>query len=314
MELMVARADVVLQSRLWEAARKEVNAQIVLKMELREGVAARSTKLLQLSAKHLDLIDKLSRLNSLHAPGAIALVDLTSVAGARERPAKRAKKTRTCKEAFSTHFTAAFSALLTERDDPENYFEALTLEDQRILGLAAETKVCGKSWRDYEKINVTAKATLKDCWRELIIAAYKRVAALEAEFAQAKVTHAELVDISAWPGTYASKAQADFEGTKVRLDEDEQAPKMPSANSSDAWKQPVESAKAAEERLLQLTKTSSQAQLLEGEVSFLRAQIRMCIKTCDDAIRLAAEQSHRSRKLKARISILKDELDSLKQK
>lgn len=52
----------------------------------------------------------------------------------------------------------------------------------------------------------------------------------------------------------------------------------------DAWKQSVESNKAAEVALCQQKDVSSQAQLLEGEVSFLKTQMSGCIKTDDDAV------------------------------
>lgn len=91
-----------------------------------------------------------------YVPDAALSDDLKVVARACERPAKRAKMTRLCKETFSTPLIAAFSALLIERDDLENRCEVLTLKPQCIFGLVADTKNLREKLADCEKTDATA--------------------------------------------------------------------------------------------------------------------------------------------------------------
>lgn len=87
-----------------------------------------------------------------------------------------------------------------------------------------------------------------------------------------------------------------------------------SASLDEVWKQSEESAKVVERASRQLTELLCQAQLLDGEVSFLKTQMSECIKKRDDATIPATEQSRQSRILDARISLSEDELESLKRK
>lgn len=76
-----------------------------------------------------ELNDEIHRVRSRHAAVATLLDDLKSVAGAYERPAKRATITRLCEAFFTVSSTVAFSALLTETDHLKNCCEALALEN-----------------------------------------------------------------------------------------------------------------------------------------------------------------------------------------
>lgn len=144
-ELKVAKADVVLQSGLPEAAQKDMDAQTAKCAELQEQLATTNTKFLQLLTKHGKLNSELSLVKMQHAAGADVSNSLMSVGEARERSATLAKRTRLCKGSFTTPSTVSFSALLTERDDFEKCYEALTLENHCVPGLAAAAKeLCEK--------------------------------------------------------------------------------------------------------------------------------------------------------------------------
>lgn len=87
---MAAQASVVLQSRFWEAARKEIEAQTVEIIKIQELLVAKAANQFQSPAKYGELTDKFSRVNLQYAIGGTVSDDLKLVAGACERPAKRA--------------------------------------------------------------------------------------------------------------------------------------------------------------------------------------------------------------------------------
>lgn len=116
-----------------------MDAQAAKLAELQEQLVLANVELLRLSAQHGELNDELNRVKSQYGAGATVSDDLRLVAGACERPAKRAKKTQSCKESSTTPSTAESPAALTEKDDLKNCSEVLTLENQCISGLVAET-------------------------------------------------------------------------------------------------------------------------------------------------------------------------------
>lgn len=122
-----------------------------------EQLAAKGAELLQRSAKHVVLTVESSRLKLQSAAGFTVSEDLKLVAGARERPEKRAKETRRCKEAFAKPSTAAFLALLAERDGFETCCKELTLENQCTLEVAAEAKELHEKVAKHKEIDAAAK-------------------------------------------------------------------------------------------------------------------------------------------------------------
>lgn len=72
--------------------------------------------------------------------GTTALNDGKSVAYSCKSLNERARVAHQCKESSTAPSTAAFSALLAEREDYKNRFEALTIRNQRNPGLALEAK------------------------------------------------------------------------------------------------------------------------------------------------------------------------------
>lgn len=106
---------------------------------------------MELCAKNGDLADKVSQLKMPNAAGGIVLDHRKSVAGSCERPLKRAKVARSCKNSFTTPFTVALLALLAERETHKNCCEALILKNQCILGLAAEAMDLRKELAELEK-------------------------------------------------------------------------------------------------------------------------------------------------------------------
>lgn len=97
-KLKTPQADVFLQPALPEAAPNKMDAQTTEMKELQELLEAKSAKLLQLSARHGDMADKLRRVKSQNAAGATVSNDLKSTVEACEHPTNRSKMTSQCKE------------------------------------------------------------------------------------------------------------------------------------------------------------------------------------------------------------------------
>lgn len=91
-ELKSAEAGVVLQSRFRDDTQEDMDFQTAELAELYEQLATTNPMLWQLSPKHSKLNVEPGDLKSQHAASVSVLDDLTSAAGARERPAKRAKR------------------------------------------------------------------------------------------------------------------------------------------------------------------------------------------------------------------------------
>lgn len=138
--LKAAEAAVALRLTFSEAAREDLDTHTAKIAKLQKQLSAKSAELLQRSAKHIEPTDKSSRVKSQIAAGASVLNNLKSVAGNCERLNKRPRVTRQCAGLSTTLHTAAFSALLDEREDYKNCCETLGTESHCIPGLAAEAK------------------------------------------------------------------------------------------------------------------------------------------------------------------------------
>lgn len=68
---------------------------------------------------------------------------------------------RSCKESYTTPSTAPCLALPTETGDPKNRCEALALENQCILGIAAEAKELQRNLADRKKAEAMKKMLQK---------------------------------------------------------------------------------------------------------------------------------------------------------
>lgn len=110
----MAQADLSLQSALCESAREEADTQAVEMLALHGQLAAKSTKLLQLSSKHVMLTYELSHVKLQSVARHTVPRNLKLVAEACKRPAKRAKPTRRCEHFSAIPYTAVFSVRLAE--------------------------------------------------------------------------------------------------------------------------------------------------------------------------------------------------------
>lgn len=245
----------------------------------------------QLSAKHDDPTSELGRVKTQYVAGATVSDGLKSVAGACSKPAKRAKMTCQCKESSTTPLKALFLALLAERDDFENCSGTLTIENQCIPGLAAETKRAREKLAGYKISYLVAKSFQSGRGKKRTAPVKKRVVAIEAELAEAKAVHARPVGISAQSGADASLTRADLEFLKDRPGKGKQEVKLASANLDEAWKQKGESDKAMDEALRHLTEISSQDQLVGSKASSLKSQMGRRTRTGDDTTSSATEQN-----------------------
>lgn len=111
--------------------------------------------------------------------------DPKSTAGNYERPNNRVRVTHPSKESSTTTFSAACSALLTERENYKNCFEDLTIKKQCLSGLVAKTKELEDKLVDREKTDSASKTTLKG-HKKRATASDKRVATLEIKLANDK--------------------------------------------------------------------------------------------------------------------------------
>lgn len=159
-------------------------------------------------AKHSELTDKLCRVKSRSAAAATILHNQKSVVGNCERPRKRARVTRLCKESFSTSSTAVLSALLAEPESYKNFCEGLTFENKCIPGLAAEVKELQRKLADRKKAKAASITAPKGRGRKRAAATDKRAATLKTELANAKALHSRLVEVATRSELDASKARA----------------------------------------------------------------------------------------------------------
>lgn len=82
-----------------------------------------------------------------------------SAAGEDERPANRAKVSCGSEDSNGTTSSAAYSALLVERDEFKSCLKALMLENQCVLRIAEEAgKLCAKV-ANIKNSNVSKKRT-----------------------------------------------------------------------------------------------------------------------------------------------------------
>lgn len=114
-----------------------------------------------------------------------------------ERPAKLAKATRWCKNFSDSSSTAAFSALFVEQDEFKSRCRALSLEKQRMLRLAAETKGLRVKVTKSGKIVAVMKNTSKCRRNKRSTAASREMIPREAQVAQAVASHAQLFNLAA---------------------------------------------------------------------------------------------------------------------
>lgn len=232
--MKAAEDIVVLKTGLRVAGWEEMNAQIAEVAKLQEQLAVTVAELLQLLAKYGGLSDGLRVVRLQPAAGTTVSANLKSAAGRCERFAQSAKMTRPCKESSTTASKAAFSALLTERDDLKNCCEASTLENQRTSKYASETKELRRKLADRELTKALAKVTQKGRGRRHATAACMQVIALVTLLAEAKKARAQLVDISTQSETDVGKARADPESCRVRPGKVKQSSKITSAILDDA--------------------------------------------------------------------------------
>lgn len=188
-----------------------MDAQFVEMAKLPELLAAKNSIIMQLLAKHGELTNKVNLVKTQHASGATVSDDLSPVARAYTRHSQHASMARLCKESLTTPPTASLLSLLAEKDNRENYCEALTLESQCIPGLSPRQTSC-------ERLEVREKtdSSPNSCGGKPITAANKVLVALEVETAVSEAAHAQLVDVSARYASDAAKAGADPESCQVR--------------------------------------------------------------------------------------------------
>lgn len=93
-ELRVAQTDVALKSALRETAWMEMDVWIMAVTARKKHLTARTAKLLQFTAKHVERIDGLSRLEWRSATMDTVSDAVKSVAGVYERQTNRTKLTR----------------------------------------------------------------------------------------------------------------------------------------------------------------------------------------------------------------------------
>lgn len=106
----------------------------------------------------------------------------------------------------------------------------------------------------------------------------------------------------------------DLHDSQARLIRAEREPKMARENLFEVQEQSTESVKAANQALRQLTEMSTRAQALVVEDKYLRPKMDKAVQTRDDAISSASKKGQEVKMVEWRNGLLKDKLDSLKQK
>lgn len=129
--------------------------------ESHEQLAANDVKLSVLCTMNDRLTDELSHVGAQNVTGSTGSDDLKAFADNCERLSKRGKVARSCANISCTPSTAAFLAMLAEQKDYQNRFEALSLENQCIPGLAAVAKKFCKKLAERVKADTLSKTTPK---------------------------------------------------------------------------------------------------------------------------------------------------------
>lgn len=154
-----------------------MNIRVTEVSALQEQLAPKNAALLQLYVKHVELTHESSCLKLQSATGDTVSKDPKLIAVECESPAKRVNLMHRCKDSSATLSFMALSALLAERDESKNRCEALNLQNQCILGLAAEAKELSEKVSKPKKTVVAAKTTPKRSEKKQQSAANRRVVA-----------------------------------------------------------------------------------------------------------------------------------------
>lgn len=137
---------------------------------------------------------------------------------------------------------------------------------------------------------------------------------LKAELANVKTAHTRLVRVSTQTNEDAKKARTELRNLQVRFSEVVREANVSNERLDKVPQQCAKSAKATEEALRQLSELSGRSQFLERKATFFRSQLSEVGKARDDVTRSTDVKRRRARMLKSLVSLLKDELNSLKRK
>lgn len=160
-----------------------------------------------MSAKHGELTDKLVCGKLQNAARATVSDNLKLVAGNWERPNKREKVTRWCREPSTTPSVAASFLLPASRKNLENRCEALPLENQCILGSATEAMELLEDSASRKKVDAAIKTAPKGRGEQGAAAADRFAPTLETALASAKASHSCLIDVATRSEADTNKAR-----------------------------------------------------------------------------------------------------------
>lgn len=152
------------------------------------------------------------------------------------------------------------------------------------------------------------------CGQKHATTATNRVVVLGPELTTSKAANAWLVNIAAQLGTDTHDTQANLYVLRKCLDKVKKRPRLVTGQLDEALKQSAGSANAAEELLRQLREPFWRALLLGEDADFLKLQASDVAKGQDVAAGLAEEQGRHFRTIKARVGLLKNDLDLFRRK
>lgn len=189
-EFQVAWADVALQSSLLGESRKQLDAKLMEMKEVQYQLVFKDEELITLYEQQNKTTAEFALLRTQSANKTAETTESGPVALESERPARREKVVCGSGSDVSAPSTAAYSALLSERDEFRNRCEALILKYQCTLGLEEEAEQLRAKVADLEKTNASAKDTLVRGKREKRSTVAERlVNALVAELKEARDAH-----------------------------------------------------------------------------------------------------------------------------
>lgn len=165
-----------------------------------------------------------------------------------------------------------------------------------------------------EKVDVALKAAPKGRGKKRATTADKRVATPKTEHAYAPFSLVRLIVVATRSEEDANKGRSDLPNLQARLVKVAQEEMLDREYLGKVREQSAGSAKAAEEALRQLTEMSTPAQALEVEVKISKSQTDGVAKTRDNMITSAHAKGREAKIHDFCIGLLKDELESLKQK
>lgn len=259
-ELSIARADIAVQSSLREESLEQLDTKLVELKEVPSQSERRNEELAALNEQQSKFTVVLAMLRMQSANNTAEKTNTGSVLMESERPAKRAKIVRGSGSGVRVPYIAAYSALLAEHDKLKNRFEALTLKNQCLRGLAEEAKQLRAKVSNMGEANALLEATaVRGKRKKRSTVAEERLNALEEKLKAVQDGQKINIEAAEESEKRATNIAAQLAASFRRITEVEENSKTASAKVLKMQKQVAEYKKFTDVALRRLSQMSEPA-------------------------------------------------------